>query len=104
MCVTRQRRAAVHIMTLSKTNGLAALVGDGMLPEVQQSGVGASAESHYVEHDLTKRQRALLVVSVFVTALLVTYLTGIRPGKGKVFFLLVGCCCLHFCLTPRFLP
>lgn len=35
---------------------------------------------YFIEHDLTKRQRLLLVASVFVTALLVTYVTGIRPG------------------------
>lgn len=72
-------------MTLSQTNGFAAVFGDVRVPDAQPSRVGATAASHrlhFVDHDLTKRQRALLVVSVFVTALLVTYLTGIRPGKG----------------------
>lgn len=79
-------------MTLSQTNGFAAVFGDVRVPDAQPSRVGATAATssaaaashrlHFVDHDLTKRQRALLVVSVFVTALLVTYLTGIRPGKG----------------------
>lgn len=37
--------------------------------------------NHFIENDLTKRQRRLLVGSVFVTAVMVTYFTGIRPGN-----------------------
>lgn len=37
--------------------------------------------NRFIDHDLTERQRWLVTISVFMTAILVIYFTGIRPGE-----------------------